>query len=78
MKPQAWIIATVISAITMTIGLVSYTHGYVYTRTEAQTLSRKVELNTSDLKDMNKNIYDELIKIRTHIGKIEGKLSRQD
>jgi hypothetical protein len=39
MKPQAWALGTLISAITM----ISYVHAFVYTRTEAEDLKKSVE-----------------------------------
>jgi len=80
MNLQAWISATVVSAITMavtlTLGFVSYTHGYIFTRTEGESLTKRVETNDSETKLLKTKIYDELKKTNERLSNIEGRLSR--
>lgn len=79
MNLQAWIIATVVSAITMaatlTLGFVTYTHGYVFPRTEAESLTKRIEIIEVETKSIKNKIYDELKTTNERLSKIEGRLS---
>ena len=59
MKPQAWALGTLISAITM----ISYVHAFVYTRTEAEDLKKSVERVEMKVERLEKDIRDELRSI---------------
>lgn len=77
MNIQQWTIATVAAAVTMTIGFISYTHNYVFTRSEGASLTETVRVNTNDVKTIRSDIYHELQQINGRLGKIEGKISNQ-
>ncbi len=59
MKPQAWLLGTLVSAITM----ISYVHAFVFTRTEAEKLERSVEKVEVKVDRIEKDIRTELRSI---------------
>lgn len=77
MKPQAWVLGTIVSAVTM----VSYVHAFVYTRTEAEDLKKNLERVELKVERLERDIRDELRSInewlRAESHKRRGELKSQ-